>query len=131
MATTSEREVFSSGGAFEKVAAYSRAVRIGSTIAVSGTAPTDADGRALHPGDTRAQTLESFERALAAVEKLGGTRERVLRTRIFLTRDADWRAAAEAHRELFEGIDPANTTLFVAGFIPEGVLVEVEVDATV
>jgi enamine deaminase RidA (YjgF/YER057c/UK114 family) len=129
METRSERRVLRSGGAFEALAGYSRAVRIGPTIAVSGTAAIGPDGRVLHAGDTHAQTREAFERALAAVEELGGTRERVLRTRIFLTPDADWRGAAEAHRELFEGIDPANTTLFVAGFIPEGVLVEVEVDA--
>ena len=131
MDEASERVVLHGGGAFEKVAAYSRAVRVGSLIAVSGTAPTGPDGRALHPGDTRAQTLEAFERCLSAVEALGGSRERVVRTRIFMTPDADWRGAAEAHRELFEGIDPANTTLFIAALIPQGALVEVEVDAVV
>lgn len=54
-----------------------------------------------------------------------------MRTRLFLGPDSDWREAVKAHRELFEGIDPANTTLYVAGFIPPGVLVEVELDAWV
>lgn len=106
-------------------------MRAGGLIAVSGTAATDADGTALHPGDTFAQTRNAFERALGAVEELGGTRDDVVRTRIFLTPDADWRGATDAHRELFAGIDPANTTLYVHGFIPDGVLVEVEVDAVV
>jgi enamine deaminase RidA (YjgF/YER057c/UK114 family) len=54
-----------------------------------------------------------------------------VRTRVYLAPESDWRGAVKAHRELFEGVDPANTTLFVAGFIPEGVLVEVELDAWV
>ena len=127
----SDREVFRSGAASEELAAYSRAVRAGSAIAVAGTAALGPDGKALHPGDVKAQTLEAFARALAAVEQLGGNRSGIVRTRIFLAPGADWRGAAEAHRELFAGIDPANTTLYVAGFIPEAALVEVEVDAVV
>lgn len=117
------------GGAFETVASYCRAVRTGSAVAVSGTAATDETGRALHPGDTYAQTRTSFERALDAVAAFGGGVEQVIRTRIFLTPDAEWHDAVRAHHDLFEGVDPANTTLFVAGLIPEGALVEIEVDA--
>jgi enamine deaminase RidA (YjgF/YER057c/UK114 family) len=71
----------------------------------------------------------AFERALDAAGRLGAPAANVVRTRIYLTPDADWRASVRAHQELFEGVDPANTTLFVAGFIPEGVQVEVELDA--
>ena len=99
-----DREVLRTGGGAEELAGYSRAVRTGSWISVSGTAPA---GR----GDVHDQTLEAFRIALAA--------------------GSDWRGAAAAHRELFGEVTPANTTLFVAGFIPEGVLVEVEVDAVV
>jgi enamine deaminase RidA (YjgF/YER057c/UK114 family) len=120
-----------SGSPFEATAAYSRAVRAGGFIAVSGTAATGPDGKALHPGDTYAQTRDSLQRALAAVEELGGAAADVVRTRIYLTQDAEWRDAVRAHAEAFAGIDPANTTLYVAGFIPEGVLVEVELDAAV
>jgi enamine deaminase RidA (YjgF/YER057c/UK114 family) len=120
-----------SGSPFEALAGYSRAVRAGDLIAVSGTTATGPDGKALHPGDTYAQTRESFRRALAAVEELGGEAADVMRTRIYLTPEADWRDAVRAHAEAFAGVDPANTTLFVAGFIPEGVLVEVELDALV
>jgi enamine deaminase RidA (YjgF/YER057c/UK114 family) len=122
-------ERYHGGGAFERAASYCRAVRSGNLVAVSGTAATGPDGGALHPGDSYAQTRVAFERALDAAGRLGAPAANVVRTRIYLTPDADWRASVRAHQELFEGVDPANTTLFVAGFIPEGVQVEVELDA--
>jgi enamine deaminase RidA (YjgF/YER057c/UK114 family) len=124
------RQNFRTGG-FEDVGAYSRAVRVGSQIVVSATAPTGDDGSALHPGDTFAQAQVALERATAAVTELGGTVEDVVRTRVYLTRDSDWREAIRAHAEVFTGIFPANTTYYVEGFIPPGVLVEVELDAIV
>ena len=89
------------------------------------------EGRALHPGDTYAQTKDAFERAVEAAGELGADSEHVVRTRIYLGPASDWRDAVRAHHDVFEGVDPANTTLYVAGFIPEGALVEVEVDAWV
>jgi enamine deaminase RidA (YjgF/YER057c/UK114 family) len=124
------RENFRTGG-FEDVGAYSRAVRVDAHIVVSATAPTGDDGAALHPGDTYAQSRVALERAVAAVAELGGRPEDVVRTRVYLTRDADWREAIRAHAELFDGIFPANTTYYVEGFIPPGVLVEIELDAIV
>jgi enamine deaminase RidA (YjgF/YER057c/UK114 family) len=124
------RETHRTGG-FENVGGYSRAVRSGAHIAVSGTAATDAEGRALSPDDVGGQTAEAFGRALAAVEALGGTAADVLRTRIYLVAGSDWRAAVAVHHDLFAEVAPANTTLFVSGFPPEGVLVEVELDAVV
>ncbi len=122
MKSESGREVFRTGGGAEDLAGYARAVRTGSWISVSGTAPGAR-------GDVREQTLEAFRLALEAVEHFGGSVENVARTRIFLAAGCDWHGAAEAHRELFGKVSPANTTLFVAGFIPDGVLVEVEIDA--
>ena len=122
------RRVVRTGG-FEDIGGYARAVRIGGTIAVSGTAATDAEGKALHPGDAYAQTRDAFERAVAALRDLGGGLNDVIRTRIYLAPGADWRRAVDAHRDLFGETLPANTTLFVAGFIPAGVLVEIELDA--
>lgn len=122
-------ERFRDGGGFEAVAGYSRAARHGDRIAVSGTGDVTSDGEVGHPRDTYAQTRGSLERALAAVRELGGRHEDVIRTRLYLTREADWREAVRAHRELLGGVDPANTTLYVAGFIAEEMLVEVEVDA--
>jgi enamine deaminase RidA (YjgF/YER057c/UK114 family) len=124
------RKVVRNGG-FEDVGGYARAVRIGPTVAVSGTAATGEGGAAVFPGDAYGQTREAFERALASLVELGGDVEDVIRTRIFLAPGANWRRAVDAHRELFDDVRPANTTLFVAGFIPEGVVVEVEVDAVV
>jgi enamine deaminase RidA (YjgF/YER057c/UK114 family) len=126
-----ERRWLRDGSAFERSAAYARAVRAGDLIAVSGTAALDGDGRALAPGDAYEQARISLTRALEAVEGLGGRREDVVRTRLYLAPGADWRAAVRAHGEAFAGVDPANTTLFVAGFIPEGALLEVELDAVV
>ena len=118
-------------GGFEDVGGYARAVRSGNLIAVSGTAATGPDGRAEHPGDVAGQTRRAFEVALGAATSLGGRLEDVLRTRIYLLQGSDWRAAVEVHRELFAETTPANTTLFVAGFPPAGVLVEVELDVVV
>jgi enamine deaminase RidA (YjgF/YER057c/UK114 family) len=118
------RKTYREGGGFEEVAAYSRAVRIGQHIAVSGTAPREG-------GDAYEQTREAIARALAAAAELGASKEDVLRTRLLLTQGCDWRGAILAHAEAFAGVEPANTTYFVSGFIPEGVLVEVELDAVV
>ena len=112
------RTAYREGGGFEQVAAYSRAARAGNWIAVSGDARAlGPDGAVLHPGDAEAQAREAIRRALAAVEELGGRREDVLRTRLWLAEGADWEGPIRAHREAFEGVDPANTTLYVAGFL--------------
>ena len=118
-------------GGFEDVGGYARAVRSANLIAVSGTAAIAADGQALHPGDVSGQTRHALEVALDAVKELGGRREDVLRTRIFLAAGSDWRPAVDVHREFFADTRPANTTLFVAGFPPPGVLVEVELEAVI
>jgi enamine deaminase RidA (YjgF/YER057c/UK114 family) len=118
-----------SGSPFESLASYSRAVRLGDLVAVSGTAALDDSGVALFPGDAAAQTREAIARAIAAAEALGARREDVIRTRIYLLAGTEWRGAVEAHGEAFRGVDPANTTLHVAELIPPGCLVEVELDA--
>ncbi|MGH2872927.1 MAG: Rid family hydrolase [Solirubrobacteraceae bacterium] len=119
------------GTAFERTAGYSRAVQMGGYVAVSGTAALGPDGVALHPGDAYLQTKAALSRALEAAEQLGAPRERIIRTRLLLTPGCDWREAAKAHGELLGGVDPANTTVFVGALIPEGCVVEVEVDGVV
>jgi enamine deaminase RidA (YjgF/YER057c/UK114 family) len=128
---TEPGEHFFDGGGYEEVAGYARAVRRGNAIAVSGTTANDGSGGALHPGDTAGQTAEALRQALAAVEALGGRRDDVVRTRLYLTPQADWRAAAAAHAEILGERSPANTTVLVHGLIGDGFLVEVEVDAVV
>jgi enamine deaminase RidA (YjgF/YER057c/UK114 family) len=113
------------GRGWETKAGYSRAVRRGPRIYVSGT--TAADGA----GDTYAQTLQALEQALAAVTELGGTERDVVRTRVMLAPDADWEAAARAHVQLLGTVAPANTMVYVGGLVGDGYLVEVEVEAEV
>lgn len=124
------RQTHQTGG-FEDIAGYARAVRVDQVIATSATAATDESGKALFPGDVYSQTKAAFQQALDAVEALGGDLAGVLRTRMYLVPDCEWRRAVDAHRELFGEVRPANATFYVAGFIPEGVLVEVELDAVV
>jgi enamine deaminase RidA (YjgF/YER057c/UK114 family) len=119
------------GGGHEETAGYARAVRRGTTITVSGTTANDGEGGALYPGDTAAQTVAALRQALAAVERLGGRIDDVVRTRIFLAPGADWRAASTAHAELLGSVRPANSMLYVHALIGEAFLVEVELDAVV
>jgi enamine deaminase RidA (YjgF/YER057c/UK114 family) len=115
-------------GGFGETAAYSRAVRFGPHVAVSGTAPL-SEGRVLHPGDAYRQTQAAIARALAAAAELGARDEDVIRTRLLLAPGCDWQEVVRAHAETFAGIEPANTTYYVGALIPEGALVEVELDA--
>ena len=118
------RRKLGSGSRFEALASYSRAIRVGDRILVSATAALD-DGVLVHEGAYE-QTAHALEKALAAVAELGGSRDAVVRTRLYLAAAAEWQGPVRAHGEAFRGVDPANTTLYVHGFIPEGVLVEVE-----
>jgi enamine deaminase RidA (YjgF/YER057c/UK114 family) len=123
------RERFHEGAGMEEAAGYCRAVRHGNLIAVSGTGDLAGDGTIGHPGDTYAQARAAFERALGAVERLGGRRDDVVRTRVYVTPDGDWQGALRAHKEALGGVHPANTTVIVAGFPAPGMLVEVDLDA--
>ncbi|NIS34049.1 MAG: hypothetical protein GWN79_18265 [Actinobacteria bacterium] len=123
MATQYHRD----GSGFEDAAGYARAVRRGRRIEVSGTtAPGDPLGG---PEETRRQTRDAISRALDAVTALGGRVEDVVRTTLYLTPTADWRAASEAHQEAFAAVTPANTTIYVAMLLGEGSVVEVEISA--
>jgi enamine deaminase RidA (YjgF/YER057c/UK114 family) len=118
------------GGRFEVSAGYSRAVRQGNHIAVSGTAALGPGG-VLYPDDSYRQACEAIRRALEAAAKLGASTRDVLRTRLLLAPECDWQEVVRAHGEAFAPNGPANTTYYVAGFIPDGVLVEVELDAII
>lgn len=124
-------EHYRDGSLWEEQAGYSRAVRRGSRICVSGTTSHAEDGSALYPGDVYRQTRDALSRAIAAVEALGGAKSDIVRTRIFLVLGSDWERAARAHAELLGDVAPANTTLYTSGLIGDDLLVEVEVDAEV
>jgi enamine deaminase RidA (YjgF/YER057c/UK114 family) len=117
------------GTGWEQQAGYSRAVRRFGHIAVSGTTANGPDGLALHPGDTYRQAVAALERAIAAVQALGGGLEDVVRTRVYLAPGAEWEEASRAHAELMGSVAPANTMLYVASLIGDGFLVEVELEA--
>jgi enamine deaminase RidA (YjgF/YER057c/UK114 family)/mannose-6-phosphate isomerase-like protein (cupin superfamily) len=124
-----QRARFRAGGYFEQAAGYARAARHGSTIVVSGTGALGPDGKVLFAGDSYAQARHALEHALAAVVELGGSREDVVRTRILLAPGADPQGPIDAHREIFGGLDPANTTYYTGGLLPADALVEVEIEA--
>ncbi len=124
-----DREVLTDSSPWLATAGYSRAVRVGSFISVSGTTDHGHDGGTTRPGDTYAQAKSCLERCLAAAMALGATKETVLRTRMFLAPGANVREAAKAHLEVLGDVAPANTTLFVAALVGDGLMVEVELDA--
>lgn len=125
------RQHVSTGSPFEPKVGISRAVRSGSIIAVTGTAPLGSDGKTVAKGDASAQARRCFEIIQSAIERLGGKLSDVLRTRILLTRIEDWEKVAVVHGEFFAKIRPANTIMQVVRFIDPDWLVEIEADAIV
>jgi enamine deaminase RidA (YjgF/YER057c/UK114 family) len=113
----------------EKVG-YSRAVRVGGVIAVSGTAAVGPDGRIVHPGDAYAQARRCCEIIVAALRELGADASDVIRTRMYIREGVNWSDVGRAHGEYFRTALPA-TTMIVTGFIDPAMLVEIEADAVV
>lgn len=126
---TTHRLNISSGSPFEPIIGFSRAVRVGNTIAVSGTGPVGTDGKTAGIGDPEAQARRCFEITRAALEKAGASLTDVVRTRIFLTDIAHWSTVAKVHGEIFGSIRPACTVMEVSRFINPEWLVETEADA--
>lgn len=122
------RQLISSGSPYEPKVGISRAVRVGSIIAVSGTAPL-RDGKTVGRGDPAAQARRCLEIIRDALERAGTSLDNVVRTRTLLTRIEDWEAVAEVHGEFFGTIRPANTIMQVSRFIDPDWLVEFEADA--
>jgi enamine deaminase RidA (YjgF/YER057c/UK114 family) len=110
---------------------FSRAVRVGDFVFVSGCAPIAADGSVAAPGDVKGQTRRCFEIIEAALVQAGADLKHVVRTRVFLTDMSRWKEAGEAHGEIFKDIEPATSFLGTSALINPGWLVEVEADAVV
>jgi enamine deaminase RidA (YjgF/YER057c/UK114 family) len=123
------RKRASSGSAWEPKIGYSRAVRVGSTIAITGTVGVNADGT--FPKTIGEQTRRALQIIQAAIEALGGKIEDVVRTRMFVTDISQWEAVGAVHGEVFGTIRPATTMVEVAKLIDSAALVEVEADAIV
>ena len=113
----------------EKEIGFSRAVKIGNIIAISGTAPIAPDGSVVSPGDVYGQAKRCLEIIKDVLEKSGGKLDNVIRTRIFLKDIKTWKDVARAHGEIFSNIQPACTFAEVSGFINPEWLIEIEADA--
>lgn len=124
------RQLISSGSPYEPKVGISRAVRVGSIIAVSGTAPL-LDGKTVGKGDPAAQARRCLDIIKEALERAGSSLDHVVRTRTLLTRIEDWQAVAVVHGEYFGAIRPANTIMQVTRFIDPDWLIEFEADAVV
>lgn len=125
------RQSYSTGTKWEPIVGYSRAVRVGAQIFVTGTTATDEHGGIVGIGDAYAQTVQVLGNIARAIEALGGEMKDVVRTRIFVTDIARWKEYGRAHGEVFGEIRPCTTMVEVRRLIDDRMLVEIEADAVI
>lgn len=126
-----ERQKYSSGAKWETVVGYSRAVRVGDRIYVTGTTATDDNGEIVGVNDAYAQTVQTIKNIERALQALGATLENVVRTRMFVTDISRWEEYGKAHGEFFGEILPATTMVEVSRLIDPQMLIEIEANAEI